>query len=133
MACALALAGVGGVVLSSLGPEPQAERVFAAEITDPQGSGSSAALHVEGERAWLRVRGLPQPGSGRVYQVWVRRDREAPRPAGTTFTVDRRGGARADMAGDMTGVDQVLVTSEPAGGSPLPTRVPVLQIDSSPA
>ena len=132
MACALVLAGVGGALLSSLRTEPQDGRVFAAQIMGPQGIGTSGALHVEGDRAWLRVRGLPQPGRGRVYQLWIRRNREAPRPAGATFTVDARGAGRADMPGDMTGVDQVLVTSEPAGGSPLPTRVPVLQVDSSP-
>jgi anti-sigma-K factor RskA len=133
MACALLLAGVGGALLSSLGTEPREGRVFAAQIMGPQRIGTAGALHVEGERAWLRVRGLPQPGRGRVYQVWIRHNREAPRPSGATFTVDARGAGRADMPGDMTGVDQVLVTSEPAGGSPLPTRVPVLQVDSSPA
>ena len=126
LAGALLLAGLAGALVSgALRSDEPDTRVFAADVRP---AGGSASLEVTGERAELQVRGLPQPGPGRVYQVWVRRGREVPRPAKASFRVDQSGAGRALVPGGVGGVDEVLVTSEPARGSPLPTRPPVLQV-----
>ena len=70
----------------------------------------------------LVVTGMPSPGRGRVYEVWLLSGAGAPRPAGALFSVDHAGSGSAAVPGSLKGVDQVLVTSEPAGGSQQPTR-----------
>ena len=128
----LLMAGVGGGLLSrGLGSEAPQRNVMMAQIKDGQPRGASGTLEIRGERAELRVRGLRNPGRGRVYQVWVRKQRQVPEPAGAMLAVDSGGEAEARLSGDIRSFDQVLVTSEPAGGSRLPTRVPVLDIDTS--
>ena len=69
---------------------------------------------------------MPSPGRGRVYEVWLLSGAGAPKPAGALFSVDRAGSGSAAVPGSLDGVDQVLVSSEPAGGSQQPTRMPVL-------
>jgi hypothetical protein len=71
---------------------------------------------------------MPQPPDGRVYQVWLHRGRAGtpPRPTDAFFSVSRHGDASVDVPGDLRGVDAVLVTDEPLGGSSLPTRAPVI-------
>ena len=67
------------------------------------------------------ARGLPAPPSGRVYQVWLKRDGHAPEPTAALFMPSRDGAATASVPGSMQGIDQVIVTDEPDGGSPQPT------------
>lgn len=125
----LLLTAVGAALLSSgLGSGAPQRNVVVGQIRDGQIRGGSGSLEIRGERAELRVRGLRSPGRGRVYQVWVRKDRQVPQPAGAVFVVDPNGAAQARLSGDVRRFDQVLVTSEPAGGSRLPTRVPVLEV-----
>ena len=45
---------------------------------------ASAELDVSGDSGMLVARGLPAPGSGRVYQVWVQRDGGPPEWLDTT-------------------------------------------------
>jgi anti-sigma-K factor RskA len=126
----LVLAGLGGAAIySALRSDPAPTKVLAADLDERRAPDGSATLEVRGERTRLRVERLPDPGPGRVYQVWMRDEREAPRPAGATFSVDADGRAEAALPAAAAAADQVLVTSEPAGGSPLPTRPPVLQVD----
>ena len=127
----IVLAVGGGLLTRSLGVGGPQTRVVVAQVGAGQPSDASARLELRGERAQLRVRGLRDPGPDRVYQVWVRRDRQVPEPGGAMLRVDARGAAQARLPGDVRRFDQVLVTSEPAGGSVLPTSVPVLEIDTS--
>ena len=132
LASVLLLAGVGaGLLGPGLGSGAPQRNVVMAQIQDGQPRGASGSLEIRGERAELRVRGLRSPGRGRVYQVWVRKQRQVPEPAGAMLAVDSGGAAQARLSGDIRSFDQVLVTSEPAGGSRLPTRVPVLDVDTS--
>jgi len=127
----LVLVAVGGGLLAGgLGAGGPPKTVF-AQLESGQPRNASARLELRGDRARLRVSGLRAPGRGRVYQVWVRRDRQVPEPAGAVLRVDARGAAQARLQGDVRHFDQVLVTSEPAGGSVLPTSLPVLEIDTS--
>ena len=66
---------------------------------------------------------MPAPESGRVYQVWLKRGDRVPVPAGATFML-RSGDVAIPRA--VRDGDQVMVTSEPEGGSPVPTRQPIV-------
>jgi hypothetical protein len=50
----------------------------------------------------------------------------APKPTDALFNVTSAGRATVGIPGGVRGVRDVLVTSEPAGGSPAPTRNPVV-------
>ena len=118
VAAALLVVGVAvGIGVSQLRGAP--ERTVTAQV-----SGAAAAtvqLEVNGEEGRLMARDLPAPPSGRVYQVWLKRDGHAPEPTAALFMPSRDGAATASVPGTMEGIDQVMVTDEPDGGSPQPT------------
>ncbi len=122
LACAALLVGLGaGAWLFGSGR---------GHTVDFQRSGAlsanaSAELDINGDTGVLVARGLPAPPAGRVYQVWLQRDGQAPEPTAALFTPRRDGSAMASV-GDVKGVDKVMVSSEPLGGSPAPTRAPIL-------
>jgi anti-sigma-K factor RskA len=119
LACVALLAGLGlGAVLFRAGGRT-------LPFT-PSGNHAVAELDVSGDKAVLVARGLPSPGSGRTYQVWLKRPGEAPQPTAALFTPRRDGSATATVTGKLAGGDQVLVTAEPDGGSPAPTSKPIL-------
>jgi anti-sigma factor RsiW len=119
----LALGIAVGALVSGGGPS---EHTVQAQVVAPAASAARAALTVTGDRATLDVRNFPSPPSGRVYQVWLKRPgRAAPEPTNALFDV-RDGTATVEVPGGVKGVDQVLVTAEPSGGSAAPTRPPVV-------
>lgn len=95
---------------------------FRAQVLAPH---ATALVRVSGGHAELDVVGLPPSAPNRVYEVWVKR-KGAPQPTDALFTVTSAGKATVAVPGDVTGVKQVLVTSEPLGGSLAPTRTPVI-------
>ncbi len=102
-------------------------RTVQAEVdarTAPQGN---AFIVMRNGVATLRVRGLPQPPRGYVYEVWLlRRGAAAPSPTDALFGVDRLDGSGRVALPSVRGVEAVLVTAEPAGGSPAPTTQPFI-------
>jgi anti-sigma factor RsiW len=124
LASALLALGVGAGVLVSGGGT--SARVVQAQVVQPSAPAARASLTVSGDdRATLRVRNFPRPPSGRVYQVWVKRPGRAPAPTNALFDV-RNGTATVAVPGSVEGVEAVLVTDEPGGGSRAPTRSPVI-------
>ena len=91
----------------------------------PSSPSARASLTGGDDRTTLRVRGFPAPPRGRVYQVWLKRPGRPPDPTTALFTT-RGGDATVEVPGSVEGVDQVLVTAEPDGGSQAPTRDPVI-------
>jgi anti-sigma-K factor RskA len=117
-----ALAGavaVAVVVVIAIGTGGSGTHVIAAAVGDAQ-------LRVSGNHAELVVDRLPQPASGHIYEVWLERPGRAPQRTNALFSVTQRGAADVDVPGDLHGVSQVMVTQEPAGGSPAPTTNPVI-------
>lgn len=102
------------------------EKTYDAQVTRTLAPRGAAQIAVGEAEAQLTVTGLPAPGSGRRYQVWLQTGTQAPRPTRVLFDVDASGHAKATIPA-LDGVDHVLVTSEPAAGSPAPTRPPILQ------
>jgi anti-sigma-K factor RskA len=122
-AVALLVAGLAaGLGLSRLAGGDDA-RVVRAQVSAP---GAQATLRVEDGDGRLEVRGLPAPPEGRIYQVWLLRDGEdAPQPTTTLFSVTDGGRGAAEVP-DVEGVEAVLVSAEPLGGSAAPTTTPII-------
>ncbi len=91
-----------------------------------QASAGNAELRIDGGRGDLIVRRLPQLPAGRIYEMWVQRGSAQPVPTGTLFGVTSSGTASVGVPGSLSGVGAVLVTQEPAGGTPAPTTAPVI-------
>jgi anti-sigma-K factor RskA len=122
LACAALLVGlgVGALVFGGGGGE-----TFRFE-PDPSLPQASAKLEMTHAGATIVADNLPAPPSGKTYMVWlVRKGEKAPQPTSALFTPRRDGSATASVAGDMDGVDAVLVNTEPLGGSDEPSS-PVL-------
>jgi anti-sigma-K factor RskA len=124
--------GVGFGLGSATDDEPATRtvvqvRTVQAEVdqrTAPQGN---AFIVMRNGVATLRVRGLPQPPRGYVYEVWLlRRGAAAPSPTDALFGVSRADGSGRVALPSVRGVEAVLVTAEPAGGSPAPTSQPFI-------
>jgi anti-sigma-K factor RskA len=74
----------------------------------------------------LTAEHLPSPGPGRVYQVWLQREGGKPEPTNALFGVRQDGSASVDVPGNIEDIDTIMVTSEPEGGSKVPSRDPVI-------
>lgn len=127
---AIVIAGASVVGFGSGdGPSEGDGTVVAGRVLGAAAPQGRAEIVVDGDAGELRVSGFPAAGEGREYQVWVRSGQDDPRPTTIRFDVDRNGDGRAAIpAQAMVGTDEVLLTSEPDGGSPAPTRDPVLQV-----
>jgi anti-sigma-K factor RskA len=104
------------------------KQTLAASVDRARVPEATASLEVPKDRAKgavLRVQGLPQPGPGRVYEVWVQR-RGVMAPAGSLFDVGSAGTGSAAIPGNLRGAQAVAVTRERQGGSPRPTEAPLL-------
>ena len=74
-------------------------------------------------RVVLYAHNLPPVPDGRVYQMWVIVEKQAPLSAGV-LAVNAQGEAQYDsgpLPGGLEGSLKVAVTLEPAGGVPAPT------------
>ena len=101
-------------------------QVIRAVVVAP-GHNASAVLRKVGSHFELVVEGMPEPPRGRIYEVWLlRRGAQAPAPTDALFSVTTHGEGAVDVPGGIAGVSKVLVTDEPVGGSPKPTRNPVI-------
>jgi len=124
-AVALLVVGVAiGVGATQLGGEDG--RTVAATVDGARAPGASVELELSGETATLVGRDMPAPPSGRIYQVWLKRPGQTAQPTSVLFAPNDEGAATASVPGPLDGVAQVLVTDEPAGGSPTPTSDPVV-------
>lgn len=86
------------------------------------------SLDIRDEHATLVAERLPAPPRGRIYQVWLKRPGRDPEPTRSLFRPSDRGTVSVDIPGSLEGVEGVLVTDEPLGGSQVPTREPVIAL-----
>ena len=112
-------AGVGYLVGNDGGSnvhttEVQQKNGIVAMVVDEDGKGE------------LRLTGVDQPANGKVLEAWVARG-ESVEPVKATFTPDEAGNASTHIE-DLHGVDAVLVTEEPAGGTKVPTMEPFVNV-----
>jgi Anti-sigma-K factor rskA/Putative zinc-finger len=105
-------------------------RVVSAQVSPAVGAAARAQLEVSGSHTTLRVAHFASPGRGRVYQVWLKPGVHAAlRATPELFTVGRDGRGAVELSRAARSAYRIMVTSEPAGGSPSgqPSRPPVLQ------
>ena len=86
--------------------------------------GVTATMVPDGDGGTLRLAHLHQLPGDEVLEAWVQREgRVEAVPA--LFVPDREGRATT-MISDKHGVDAVMVTEEPKGGSDVPTSPPIV-------
>lgn len=88
--------------------------------------GVTAEMVSEGDSGTLHLANLHQLPRGEVLQAWVRRG-ERVVSAKTLFVPNADGTATATIE-DMRGVNAVMVTVEPHGGSAQPTSEPIVSL-----
>jgi len=122
-----ALASAGAVVLVLLvmgagSGSNGATRLYHAQVTAPA---AKVTLRVSSGHGTLQIANMPQTAPGKVYEVWLKRSGAA-QPTDALFTVSSSGAATVGVPGDLHGVKVVMVTTEPRGGSRVPTSTPVI-------
>lgn len=120
---ALVLAALATVAAVTLPSGAGSARTIRASVASPR---ASAQLRLAGDRGELLVRDLPAPGAGRIYEIWLKSGARAPRPTRALFGVTAGGAGDIGVPGSLHGVSELLVTSEPLGGSVVPTRAPLI-------
>ncbi|MGN6665162.1 MAG: anti-sigma factor domain-containing protein [Solirubrobacterales bacterium] len=93
-------------------------------IFSRQAGGIAVKMVREGDGGTLKLAHVRQTAPGKVLEAWVRRDGEV-EPVPALFVPDRQGRASTTIT-DMSGVDTVMVTEEPQGGSRQPTSEPIV-------
>jgi len=86
--------------------------------------GIAVTMIREGEGGTLRLANVNQLPPGKVLEAWVRREGQV-EAVPALFVPDREGRASTRIE-DMSGVDTVMVTAEPRGGSEEPTSEPIV-------
>ena len=115
---------IGGVVLTG-GDNAKTITGTVQIASAPAARAIAAALRRR--HASSRCARCRPPPSGKVYQVWLKRPNQDPAPTTALFRTDPDGSADVEIQrGRLKGVDQVLVTAEPDGGSMTPTSNPVI-------
>jgi hypothetical protein len=118
-ALAAAVVALAVVAIGSGGGAGGGTRVIRAQVIVPR---ASASLSVSDGHAQLNVLGMPQSAPGHVYEVWLKRSPSGePQPTDALFTVAADGAASVGVPGSVDGVREIMVTSEPLGGSRVPT------------
>jgi len=124
----IALGVVGGVLLSG----GDSARTVQGKVEIASAPNARASLQLSDDATKLTVRNMPPPPSGKVYQVWLKRPAQDPTPTTALFRVDSRGSADVEVQrGKLKGVEAVLVTAEPDGGSMKPTSNPVIAVSTA--
>jgi anti-sigma-K factor RskA len=114
---------VAGVVGYEVGKDGGGEEGGASTIVR-QIDGMTVTMIQEGDGGKLELAGVPQPPKDKVFEAWVERDGEV-EAVPALFVPDRHGHAETTIA-DMSGVETVMVTEEPRGGSETPTGEPLM-------
>jgi anti-sigma-K factor RskA len=112
--------GSGGE--SNKGPTAQTRTIPGKEELE----GIRSKVVLQGNRGTVRLANVKQLPDERVLEAWVVRD-EKVEPVRTLFVPNSDGEAATEIP-DMTGVETVLVTREPKGGSMAPTSQPIAAV-----
>jgi anti-sigma-K factor RskA len=101
-------------------------RVVPARVSSVAAAAQVLVTDGHGE---LVVRHLSPPPAGHVYEVWLEHAHGNLAPGGVLFSVTATRDTAVGLPGSLRAIDQVLVTTEPDGGSPVPTSRAVIVAD----
>jgi anti-sigma-K factor RskA len=119
---ALVVAAIGGYAIRDNGSGgPKTTTVHSGHSPDV-----TAEMVREGDTGTLRLANLHQLPAGKVLQAWVQRGKQVV-SAKALFVPNPDGTATATIDG-MRGVNTVMVTAEPRGGSAQPTGAPIVSV-----
>ena len=124
-AVALSVGLLVGAIAINTGSSTPAVHVTTAQLASVA-PGAHAVVRQVGAHAELVVSGIAQPPRGKIYELWLAREGKAPQPTDALFGVNRGGSASVNVPGDLAGVQRVMVTAEPLGGSLHPTSTPII-------
>ena len=108
---------VAGVVGYEVGKDGGGEGDGAKIVR--QINGMTVTMIQEDDGGKLELAGVPQPPKDKVFEAWVERGGEV-EAVPALIVPDRHGHAETTIA-DMNGVETVMITVEPRGGSETPT------------
>jgi Anti-sigma-K factor rskA/Putative zinc-finger len=128
LACAAVLLVAGGLAGALLGGGSPESRTVIAQTTAP---GAEVRLEIRDDASTLVARGMPAPPGDRIYQVWIKRPGRDPEPTSVLWSTRGDGSAEVAVPGSLEGVEAVLVTDEPQGGSDAPTAAPVITAETT--
>jgi len=115
-AMVLAVAAVAGY---EIGKGGGGEEGGTSTVLSSRQHGIEVKMVREGSGGTLHLAGVHQLPPKKVLEAWVRREGKI-EPVPALFVPDRKGQASTTIE-DMSGVDTVMVTEEPQGGSEEPT------------
>lgn len=118
-ALALLVAGVVGYEVGNGGSDGGG-----ASTVERQIGGIDVKMVQEGDSGTLQLSGVHRLPPDKVLEAWVEREGEV-EAVPALFVPDRNGQAETRIA-DMNGVEVVMVTEEPQGGSEAPTSPPIM-------
>ena len=116
---ALLVAAVAGYAIGGGGGGGSATTVAAGHAP-----GVTAKMVREGDTGTLRLANVHQLPAGEVLQAWVQRGKRI--ESGQALFVPNRDGTATAAIDHMQGVNAVMVTAEPRGGSDQPTSDPIV-------
>jgi len=93
----------------------------------PQESGVVVTMTPKGEGGVIELANVEELPEDRVLEAWVQRDGEV-EAVPALFVPDHEGKASTTIE-DMDGVEVVMVTKEPKGGSETPTSAPIVNLE----
>ena len=114
-------AGVAGYAISSGGSGSDTTTVAAGHAP-----GVTAKMVREGDTGTLRLANVHQLPPDEVLQAWVRRGKRI--ESAKTLFIPTRDGTATTVIDHMQGVNTVMVTAEPRGGSNYPTSEPIVAV-----
>jgi anti-sigma-K factor RskA len=124
-AAVLVVAAVAGFAIGGgLGSDEDGQ---STTVVAGEAPGITARMVSEGDSGTLHLDNVKPLPSDRVLEAWVQRDGEV-EAVEALFVPDRKGRASTELP-DMDGVEVVMVTTEPEGGSESPTSSPLVTID----
>lgn len=117
---ALLVAGVVGYEVGNGGSDGGG----GASTLERRVGGIDVKMVQEGDSGTLRLSGVHQLPPDKVLEAWVEREGQV-EAVPALFVPDRNGQAETRIT-DMNGVETVMVTEEPRGGSETPTGEPIM-------
>jgi anti-sigma-K factor RskA len=124
--------GFAAIVLISAGIAAYAIRdgdagSAATVVVAGKAPGVTAKMVREGDSGTLRLANVSGLRADEVLQAWVRRGERIESAEASLFVPNRNGAAIAVIE-DMQGINAVMVTAEPRGGSDFPTSDPLISV-----
>ncbi len=124
---------VAGTVLGGLLADPEVRRVeprvILGIVTRAAGAPDArAAILVRGDEITLALSDIDRPRDGQIYQAWLERPPSTPVPTGALFSVGETGDTTIILP-PLGDARRMIVTSEPSGGSTVPTLPPAVIVD----